>query len=285
MELSKITGYIVCETFGIAPRTPQTESPTNKIDKALEMLQVWRMQLPPALKMHDDLCNPDPACCVLHMAYNQLIVLTTRPVFFAAVKQAVAKRLVYSCKPDELSSFSPQIQACPKAAHRNLVLAQRLIASQRKLLQAGLHFVFNATVILLLNQILCCTQDVKQIEPASANKPTLCAPDPYAPDIRRALRIFEEEARTGTNYPKDCSKVLQDLKVLTDRYLALECQVAAPRTTGPDSYVDPQTRSGNSQSVSLQFSQPMLLEGDDGYEKMMAWAQIGGLQLQESLFL
>jgi hypothetical protein len=249
------------------------------------MLQVWRSQLPSALQMPDDLCNPDPSCCVLHMAYNQLIVLTTRPVFFAAVKQAVAKRLVHGCQSNKPSSFSPQIQACPQAAHRNLVLAQRLIASSRKLLQAGLHFVFNATVVLLLNQILCCTQDVKQTDSASGNKPTLCGPDPHAPDIRSALHIFEEEARTGTNYPRDCSKVLQDLKVLTDRYLALACQAVTPQTTVPDPHMDPQTQSGNSHPVSLQFSQPILLEGDDGYEKMVAWAQMDSLQLQEILFL
>jgi hypothetical protein len=249
------------------------------------MLQIWRSQLPPALQMSDDLRNPDPACCVLHMAHNQLIVLTTRPVFFAAVKQAVAKRLVHGCQPNEPSAFSPQIKACPRAAHRNLVLAQRLITSSRKLLQAGLHFVFNATVVLLLNRILCCTQELEQTTPGSGQTSTLCAPDQYAPDIRNALQIFEEEARTGTNYPRDCSKVLQDLKVLTDRYLALECQAVVPQTTFTDPHIDPHTQSSNSHPSSLQFAQSMLLEGEDGYEKMVAWAQYDGLQLQESFFI
>jgi hypothetical protein len=75
VELSKISGYIICETFKIAPRNCKSGYPANNIDIALGMLQAWQEQLPVTLQMPTNSIQGDPACGLLHMAHNQLIVL------------------------------------------------------------------------------------------------------------------------------------------------------------------------------------------------------------------
>ncbi len=46
------------------------------------------------------------------------------------------------------------IEDCAAAAHDNILLAKRVIESNGRLLQAGLHLTFNAAVVLLLNNIM-----------------------------------------------------------------------------------------------------------------------------------
>jgi hypothetical protein len=259
VELSRISGYIVCETFKIAPRNYERGHSIVNINKALKMLDDWKLQLPSTLaNPHDE--NSDPACCILHMAQNQLIVLTTRPILLAAVKQAVAKHYTggqWSVEHHAQGSF---IQACVDASHRNLILAQRL-RSSRKLLQAGLHFVFNAAVILLLNQIFESSGSHKMPGPPP--------PRSYASEIQFAIWTFEEESRTGTNYPRDCCRVLQDLKALIDRYLS----------HGHGNPEQEQLHNSTQRSTEYQGIPLNTHESSDLHQKLQIWTQSDGLQL------
>lgn len=283
VELSKISGYIVCETFRVAPRNLKPSHSVNSIDTALSMLQAWQSQLPISLQMPDDLSHADPSCCVLHMAHNQLVLLTTRPIFFAAVKQAVAQRIVENRTYTERHSQGRHIQACSIAAHRNLLLAQRITQSSRKLLQAGMHFVFNAAVILLLNRIMSA-QDVDVGQVAGHGLTMTPAQIQHESSIHFAIQTFEEEARTGTNYPRDCCRVLQDLRALTERYLASRYPLLEQKVMSDHIHAS-QADNANAYPVDLQMAQPALGESDEIYEEMMTWVQSDGLQLDNSLFL
>ncbi|KAH8723828.1 hypothetical protein GQ44DRAFT_740804 [Phaeosphaeriaceae sp. PMI808] len=281
VELSRISGFIVCETFRIAPRKYTSGLSHASIETALNMLQNWKSQLPSSLQMPEDLSHPDPSCCILHMAHNQLIVLTTRPLFFAAVKQAVAQRVVHGQFPNEQHSQARHIQACYAASHCNLLLAQRIIQSRRKLLQAGLHFVFNAAVIQLLHRIRNIKRKVEASDSRGHGRSMLSVDDQHESNIHFAIQTFEDEARTGTNYPRDCCRVLQDLKALTDRYLASQSQTKAHiRSTTDRIHTGQQkdTTSGRNGSLGPQNSQHLLVESDSAYEEMMTWMQGNGLQ-------
>jgi hypothetical protein len=272
VELSRISGYIVCETFKVAPRNYKPGYSAPNIDKALRMLRDWKLQLPSILAIDE---NIDPAGCTLHMAYNQLIVLTTRPILLAAVKQAVAERYMDGqCSPQQ-HAHSRHIQACSEAAYRNLILAQRL-GPERKLLQAGLHFVFNAAVILLLNQILTSSNGCK-----TPTSPT----EMHAAEIFFALHTFEEASRTGTNYPRDCRRVLQDLSALIDRYLShghgsFEQRHDPHRATIPAAQHDRTYGDLEDDRIPTNMD-----EGDVLHQQMMTWIQSDGLQLHNSLLL
>jgi hypothetical protein len=266
VELSRISGHIVCETFKVAPRNNKIGNSAPNIDKALRMLEDWKMQLPPTLVIDE---QSDSACCTLHMAYNQLIVLTTRPILLAAVKQAVAEFYMNGQWSSQQHTHSRHIQACAEAAHRNLSLAQRL-TPRRKLLQAGLHFVFNAAVILLLNRILTSSNSYKT--------PTSNV-EMHASEIFFALHTFEEASRTGTNYPRDCCRVLQDLSALIDRYLSHGHGSFEPRHNPHRVTIPTVQHNGTHPDLESEGEPSKINEGDDLHQEMMTWRQSDGLQL------
>jgi hypothetical protein len=249
------------------------------------MLRTWQLQLPLSLQMPDDLTQPDPTCCILHMAHNQLIVLTTRPVFFAAVKQAVAQRVVRGEHLLEEAEQGPYLPACSAAAHRNLLLAQRLLNSGRKLLQAGLHFVFNGAVILLLQRLIRSTVPIESGKANVRSTSLASLRDDYEPSIEFAIRCFEEEARTGTHYPRDCCKILQDLNELTDRYVRYQEQPKQQKHTAeyvhPGSFADSMSKFAGDTNASSQ----LFGEGAPFYAEIMTWVQGDGLQVQDSLYI
>ena len=271
VELSRISGYIVCETFKIAPRNYRPGYSTVNVDKALRMLEDWKLQLPSELGIGE---GADPAVISLHLASNQLIVLTTRPILLAAVKQAVAERYMNGQWSVQQHAHGKHIQACTEAAHCNLILAQRLRCT-RKLLQAGLHFVFNAAVILLLQRILNYAGGDKKVNPTETT----------TPEIDFAMRTFEDESRTGTNYPRDCFKVLQDLKALVDRYLSRGHGAfeqggypgSVPSVPGPPFVARQQ---GEVQGITRN-----VIESNDLYQEMRTWIQSDGLPLHNSLLI
>ncbi|KAK7421664.1 hypothetical protein QQX98_002131 [Neonectria punicea] len=206
VELSRISGHIVCNTYRVSPWGNKTGS-VRQFEDAIRMLDQWLEGLPPILQLSGDGLSDDPACCLLHMGYNQLIILTIRPVFFAAVKKTFAEQLV--TRQSSLNSH-PQLshlKRCVVAAERNIRLARHILALNhpRKLLQAGLHFIFNAAICLMLQQLIY----MKDVAPK----------DPHARDhdLDFVIARFEEESHVGSNYGRDCAAVLRDLRALVQR--------------------------------------------------------------------
>jgi hypothetical protein len=274
IELARISGFIVRETYGIAPQHPRAAGSEANIDAALKMLYEWRSRLPGKLQNPLDQTPLDPACCTLHMSYNQLIILTTRPLFFAAVRKAVAKQVFSELSSSERASHETHTRTCTEAAQRNLDLARLLRSMNRNWQQPDLHFLFNAAVILLLNRISSAREDMSDSDCAIKT--------PHAVDIGFAIHIFEQEAKTGTNYPRDCCRVLQDLKVLTDRFVLTRCEADSqqrPVIQGFDSSIS------HSAAPCLQRSMHGSSDDSPYYQEMMAWSQPEGLQLQDTLHI
>ncbi|RYP78743.1 hypothetical protein DL771_000410 [Monosporascus sp. 5C6A] len=204
VDLSKICGYIVCNTYRIAPWVHKNTSTSTLIDNTLAQLAGWLDNLPPELQMIDTPTrNHDRACCELHMFYNQLLILTVRPIFFMAVKKAVADRFTDRSWNLENHSQLTHIRQCIDAARRNLRLGRwiRDTTLSRKLLTSTLHNIFNAATILLLNQLLFDRFDEQR----------------DAEDVYFAIECFQVEARGENNYAIDCARVLKDLEALVMR--------------------------------------------------------------------
>ncbi|RYP55106.1 hypothetical protein DL768_000225 [Monosporascus sp. mg162] len=228
VELSKICGYIVCNTYRIAP-SEHSSSASTMIDKTLAQLAGWLDNLPPELQMIDNPTrNHDRACCELHMFYNQLLILTVRPIFFMAVKKAVADRFTNRNWNLEKHSQLAHIRQCIDAARRNLRLGRwiRDTTLSHKLLTSTLHNIFNAATILLLNQLLFDSFDEHRDNA----------------DVRFAIECFEVEARGENNYAIDCARVLQDLRTLVmrlrnqtleDQVLVRSSQLSPPQAQLP----------------------------------------------------
>ena len=132
----------------------------------------------------------------------QLVILTARPVFFVAVKKALADRDVSSGSnrsAERVPSQTLLIQQCVHAARQNLQLGRwiRRLSPRQRLLHYETHAVFNAAVILLLNQMAVPSSELQD-----------------ASDIGFAIEVFEHEANLGSNFGVDCASVLQDLQLL-----------------------------------------------------------------------
>ncbi|KAF5614710.1 translation initiation factor eIF-2B subunit family [Fusarium tjaetaba] len=80
-----------------------------------------------------------------------------------------------------------------------------LVNHPRKLLQAGLHFIFNAAIVLMLQQL------VEDLCPSSRSEKARSL------DLDFVIGRFEDESRVGSNYGRDCATVLRDLRVLVQR--------------------------------------------------------------------
>lgn len=73
VELSRISGHIVCNTYRIAPWKHTTDGAAKHVDEAMHMLGRWINNLPKSLQLsRSDEMTDDPAVCMLHMAYNQV---------------------------------------------------------------------------------------------------------------------------------------------------------------------------------------------------------------------
>lgn len=90
IELCKIAGYIVSNTYSIAPRetVPRSRDPVEQVSEPLRMLDEWRanlpatlyipLELPPEVQIPLDDAPPeeslpaDRALCMLHMKWNQV---------------------------------------------------------------------------------------------------------------------------------------------------------------------------------------------------------------------
>lgn len=106
------------------------------------------------------------------------------------------------------------LRRCICASLHNIQLARHFIylSHPRKLLQAGLHFIFNAAVVLILQELVHTEgEDVANGQVYSY------FPHAHDTDIDFVLANFQEEADGGNNYGKDCVTVLRDLRFLVKK--------------------------------------------------------------------
>ncbi|KAF3761423.1 hypothetical protein M406DRAFT_108751 [Cryphonectria parasitica EP155] len=256
IELCKIAGYIVSDTYHIAPREIPIvyETHSSHVTKPLGLLQQWRERLPKALQIPLDV-PPDfhippreelpldlqesleaqptgalPTDRALryrprlttypHLTPSQLIILTLRPLFFIAVKCAVGGDLT-KMRRDMFDSpgVNPEhILQCSGAARRNLRLGRHLYQRCRTSYDGpGKLTLTDLHHIFNAAVILLLHQMVFS---NVVNTDTLA--------INTARQIFEREAlteipppgcsvSTSSGYASDCVGVLNDLACLVAR--------------------------------------------------------------------
>lgn len=239
VQLSKIAGYIVSNTYSVAPTVEADQDLRAQVQEPLNMLENWRRNLPPALQMPLDLQAESPfdtnyddanaiyadrALCTLHMKCHQLMILTLRPLFFLAVKSYIGGDLIKVPRDIYNHEHITFLLECANAARRNLRLGRHILMRCNqgatvpgKPIMMDLHHIFNAAVIMLLYQMVFTSSHSSD---ASA--------------LRFARRAFEREAKTEclsngnrtsgmgialgpTGYASDCLGVLNDLTELVDR--------------------------------------------------------------------
>ncbi|KFA62937.1 hypothetical protein S40285_04367 [Stachybotrys chlorohalonatus IBT 40285] len=210
VELARISGNIVAHASGVST-TGMSSSFAQNLERTTWLLEQWESSLPAALRLNHDGASDDPTVCLLHMQHNHLIMMATRPVFFAAVKRTLAERLGSGVGP--VAAPHPELrhlQNCASAAQHILDLARRVAAqdSQRRgpssppiLLHAGLQNIFDAVVCLLLQELVTDTS-IADEELASRNGA-----------VEFAVGCFEDE---GGDFARDAAGVVARLKGLVE---------------------------------------------------------------------
>ncbi|KAI9150275.1 transcriptional regulatory protein [Paramyrothecium foliicola] len=208
IELARISGLINSSTH--RPSSP--EEAARILERTIWMLDRWQSRLPPALHLVAGI-GKDPACCLLHMQHNHLVILATRPVFFSAVRHTFAERLVTKAQPSiEGHPQLRHLQGCAGAAQRILQLARAGQHQQQRqgarrsvspvLLHGGLQFVLDAAICLLLQELV--TDDGT----ADGELPSRNGAVDFA------MALFREE---GGDFAHDCAEALHQLRVLVGR--------------------------------------------------------------------
>ncbi|KAG9256932.1 fungal-specific transcription factor domain-containing protein [Emericellopsis atlantica] len=278
VELARISGYIVCNTYRVAPwrgASTQNKAPQHCVDEAAQMLQSWQDSLPLPLRMDSVSFNRDPAVCILQMSFHQLVVLTARPIFFIAVKKAVAERCI---QPGGIP-WSPEghprrhhIEAGLASAGWNLRIARWLVQldASRRFAHAELHYVFNAAIIRVLEDLA---------------RESLPVPDP---DVTFALELLKSDAESGSSYSRDCWVVLTGLAGLVQAFNAMG---RARQSLSDQMGLFPGEQSGaafdgmhhpaGSGSVTVQDDLQLfqLSQGDTLYRELVGWMEMDDYSL------
>lgn len=253
IELSRISGHVVSNTY----HGNKHEAGTRQPDNAIWMLEQWQSALPPTLQLVDGLSN-DPAACLLHMRYNQLLIVAIRPLFLSAVKRAVADRLMAQAHTADNNPHLGHLKCCIAAAGRNIHLTRHLLTlnGHRKLLQAGLHFIFNAAVVAVLHPLVF-KNDTPESEVMAAKN-----------NIDFAIEMMMEAMKKGNADGQRCAETLHELQTLVTRLLVPighdpMLSMAATSTAPPV----------NSTVLSQDFMPPPLPVADDPvlYDELVTW--------------
>jgi hypothetical protein len=90
--------------------------------------------------------------------------------------------------------------------------------------------------------------------------------------IRFAIESFKKEAETGTNYPRECCRILHDLELLTYNYVSSTKQAHLYHKNLVEHADHGPQIDGNSNRVTdLRTSWMPFVMGDADYEEIMTW--------------
>ncbi|KAL1841763.1 hypothetical protein VTJ49DRAFT_6601 [Mycothermus thermophilus] len=285
-----ISDYIVYSSYRESGLPHLLTNATVRVERALKRLEGWRASLPRCLQFPEDpltlipvdlftqaaaygqgpasvlsgaaLFGQDRASWALHMAYNQLVILAVRPAMLMAVWKAVAS-IVCANQTFDIENH-PQIEpirACSDAARRNLRLGRlmRLQSPRQKLLLQDLHNIFNAAIVLIMHQIIFVNLRTQDLD-----------------DVGWASEVFESEAETGSEYAKDCARVLQDFRYLAQQLRnpihdqKIKQDLLSEEASSPDAMEECRDSSD-----ATREPEPPRPEGKRGllYQKMAAFRQ------------
>ena len=227
---------------------------------------------------------------------TKLVILALRPMYFVTVKRSFAEIWVNRRTSVEASDVLVKIRRCSGAARKNLRIARWMLSvgRARRLLQAGLHHIFNGAIILMLQEMVCTNLAPTDIE-----------------DILWTTQVFEDEARTGNMYARDCAKILQDMRSLVVRLKApfvveppdpppppppplplsqlpiIQSDPNIMKLHTPIAMPAPADSSANhsSNEAMMQSMQWQLAEGDALWQELMTWMEIDEMQMYNNYIL
>ncbi|KIW94579.1 uncharacterized protein Z519_04555 [Cladophialophora bantiana CBS 173.52] len=214
IELARVSNYIVSNVYDVARQSDEPLMTTLCIQKALRLLKSWSKNLPAAVIGTEENLSRDRAVGELHMAHNQLIILTVRPLLFINVKRFTADMLLNRRTTGLEISHKAELDLCADAARRNIRLWHRLLNLQRpaRLSVSSVHYLFNAALTLQLYQLLAHSEAQEDYE-----------------EVGFVISILDVDQSSNKEYAADCARVLTDFNSLMARLKIVDLSRTGPR--------------------------------------------------------
>ncbi|OQV01146.1 Fungal specific transcription factor domain-containing protein isoform 2 [Cladophialophora immunda] len=214
IELARVSNYIVSNIYDVARQTEEPVMTTLCIQKSLRLLRSWSESLPATVAGTEENLSRDRAVGELHMAHNQLIILTVRPLLFINVKRVTADMLLNGRTTGHEISHKTELDLCADAARRNVHLWHRLLNLQRpaRLSVSSVHYLFNAALALQLYQLLGHNEAQEDYE-----------------EVGFVISILEVDQSSNKEYATDCARVLTDFNSLMARLQNVDLSRTASR--------------------------------------------------------
>ncbi|KAL2014342.1 hypothetical protein VTN00DRAFT_1867 [Thermoascus crustaceus] len=189
----------------------------SRINDCLQKLSAWSDSLPPSLRLTVSPSAESSNKIILHMIYNQLVILCTRPLLFLAAKERMEFYFVNSTQHPQQSQHrkTPDtlIATCIDAARRNAYLIRGLAESRPAVMMLTLpfHYSFNAVLVLGLALLLpyhARMDDIRLIE--------------------SLLYDLKESGRNNNEAAKDCAKIVAEFYAIVARLRRLTFPATDP---------------------------------------------------------
>ncbi|OAP55132.1 hypothetical protein AYL99_10832 [Fonsecaea erecta] len=214
IELARVSNYIVSNVYDVARQSEEPLMTTLCIQKSLRLLSSWSENLSVTVIGTEENLSRDRAVGELHMAHNQLIILTVRPLLFINVKRVTADMLLNGRTTGHEITHKTELDLCADAARTNVRLWHRLLNLQRpaRLSASSVHYLFNAALALQLYQLLGHgeAQDYE--------------------DVGFVISILDMDHSSNKEYAADCAGVLTDFNSLTAKLRNVDLLRAVSRT-------------------------------------------------------
>ncbi|KAH8693869.1 fungal-specific transcription factor domain-containing protein [Talaromyces proteolyticus] len=230
VKLALIMGDVTSKIYGSNSRKAGLPTIVAHINECLARLTDWADSLPTSLRITMSPSTENPNKIILHLIYNQLVLLCTRPLLFLAVKTRLSFYLVDSTINRRLQFPDNLVRRCVDAARQNASLICGLVESRPAVMMLTLryHYSFNAATVLEL---------------------TLLLPQHMQPeDIQLIENVLEDLKNPGQSENEcslDCAKMVAEFYAVVERFRNLTLM----SSDSPDSHA-----SSDSQTTSITSS-------------------------------
>ncbi|KAL1968170.1 hypothetical protein VTN77DRAFT_2005 [Rasamsonia byssochlamydoides] len=217
VQLALIMGDISSKIYGACSRKQPLATFVCHINDCLQNLSEWLNSLPSTVQLTMSPSAENPNKIILHLIYNQLVLLCTRPLLFLAVKARLTYYFVDATHSQRLQFPDSLIGTCVDAARRNAGLISGLMESRLAAMMLTLryHYSFNAATVLALALLLpqhARTDDARLIE-------TL-------------LQDLKNPGQTENECSLDCAKMIAELYSIVERLRRLTFMSSRSPDTG-----------------------------------------------------
>ncbi|KAG9255501.1 fungal-specific transcription factor domain-containing protein [Emericellopsis atlantica] len=155
IKLARIIGNILTDIYGINPNPNPKGLCIHRVHGILKSLRAWHDELPPQIRIKER-GTPRPVAS-LHLAYNQCIIQTTRPVLLHLFKTQYQLHVDSQPRKPTFSAITLALaDSCVNAAQASSRIVESLFldGSIATFGYWDAHHIFSAALVLIMSAVM-----------------------------------------------------------------------------------------------------------------------------------